>query len=70
MDKDTQDFNRIDNLYVYSIFRKAVFTCVLSCLHIPVKVYMMLTQRGSFGGTNLSIVASMDGKPNKTKYLT
>lgn len=39
-------------------------------LHISVKLCMMLTHRGSFGGRTPSKVASMDGRPNKTRYFT
>ncbi|TNN63734.1 hypothetical protein EYF80_026051 [Liparis tanakae] len=37
---------------------------------MPVKLYMTLTQRGSFGGSRLSRVARRDGRPNSTRYFT
>lgn len=48
----------------------AAFMSAWAYLHISVKLCIMLTQRGSFGGRTLSKVASVDGRPNKTRYFT
>lgn len=55
----------VKNAALYSLLRPDD-----AYLHIPVKLCMMLTQRGSCGGTILSSVASMQGRPNSTRYLT
>lgn len=38
-------------------------------LHIPVKLYMILTQRGNAGGSNPSSLTSRDTEPNNTRYF-